>query len=55
MNMLLFKTYIRHQYRNKLKILAPLWNDEFELRDGFYSVSNIQDYIANIIKESLKY
>ena len=37
---------IRKQYENnKLKIIAPTWNDEFKLLDGFYSVSGIQDYI----------
>ena len=36
---------IRWQYKSKLKILAPVWNDEFELPDGSYSVSHIQDYI----------
>ena len=42
---------IRKQYKNnKLKIIAPAWNDEFELPDGFYSVSDIQDYIEYIIK-----
>ena len=29
---------------NKFKISAPTWNDEFELPDGLYSVSGIQDY-----------
>ena len=43
---------IRRQYKNnKLKIIAPTWNDEFELRDGSYSESDIQDYIEYIIKE----
>ena len=43
---------IRKQYKNnKLKIKAPAWNDEFELPDGSYSVSDIQDYIEHIIKE----
>ena len=43
---------IRQQYRNnKLKILASTWNDEFELPDESYSVSDIQDYIKYIIKE----
>ena len=28
---------------NKLKTSAPTWNDDFELRDGSYSVSDIQD------------
>ena len=33
---------IRKQYKiNKLKIIAPTWNDEFELPDGSYSVSDI--------------
>ena len=27
-----------------------MWNDDFGLRDGFYSVSDIQDYIKYIIK-----
>ena len=43
---------VRKQYKNnKLKILAPTWNDEFELPDGSYSVSDIQDYIEYIIKK----
>ena len=29
---------------NKFKISAPTWNDEFELPDGSYSASDIQDY-----------
>ena len=42
---------IKQQYKNnKLKIIAPTWNDEFELPDGSYSVSYIQDYIEFIIK-----
>ena len=43
---------IRKQFKNnKLKIIAPRWNDEFELPDGSYSVSNIQDYIEYINKK----
>ena len=42
---------IRQQYKsNELRIIAPTGNDEFELQDGFYSVSNIQEYIDYIIK-----
>ena len=37
---------------NKFKISAPTWNDEFELPDGSYSVSDIQDYFENIFKKS---
>ena len=43
---------IRKQYKNnKLKIIAPTQNDEFELPDGSYSMSGIQDYIEYIIKK----
>ena len=41
----------RRQYQNNnFKIIASTWNDEFELPDGSYSVSDIQDYIKYIIK-----
>ena len=33
---------------NKFKISAPTWNDEFELLDLSYSVSDIQDYFKYI-------
>ena len=36
---------------NKLKISAPTWNDEFDLPDGSYSISDIQDYFEFIIKK----
>ena len=43
---------IRKQYKNnKRKIIAPTRNDEFELPDGSYSVSDIQDYMEYIIKK----
>ena len=35
---------------NKLEIIAPMWNDEYELPDGSYSVSDVQDYTEHIIK-----
>ena len=35
---------------NKFKISAPTWNDEFELPDGSYSISDIQDYFEYILK-----
>ena len=34
---------------NKFKISAPTWNDEFELPDGSYSISDIQDYFEFFI------
>ena len=36
---------------NKFKIFAPNWNDEFDLLDGSYSASDIQDYFEYIIKK----
>ena len=36
---------------NKFKISAPTWNDKFELTDGSYSVSDIQDYFQYIFKK----
>ena len=30
--------------------MAPTWTGEFELPDGSYSVSDIQDYIECIVK-----
>ena len=37
---------------NKLKIVTQIWNDDFELPDGYYSGSNIKDYIQYIIKKN---
>ena len=37
---------------NKFKISATTWNDEFELPDRLYSVSNIQDYFEYILKKN---
>ena len=36
---------------NKFKISAPPWSEEFELPDGSYSVSDIQDYFEYVLKE----
>ena len=36
---------------NKFKISAPTWNETFDLPDGSYNVSEIQDYIEYIIKK----
>ena len=36
---------------NKLKISAPTWNETFDLPDGSYNISEIQDYIEYIIKK----
>ena len=40
---------IKKSYKkNEFKILAPTWNEEFELTDGSYSISDIQDYFEYI-------
>ena len=39
---------------NKFKISTSTWNDEFELPDGSYSVSDIQDYFEYILKNMVK-
>ena len=38
--------------KNKITISAPTWNDEFNLPDGSYYVSDIQDYSGYIIKKN---
>ena len=43
---------IKSEYNNnKFKIFAPTWTYEFNLPDGSYSVSDIQDYFEYIIKK----
>ena len=43
---------IKNSYKNnKLKISAPTRNEEFELIEGSYSVSDIQDYFKYILKK----
>ena len=43
---------IKSSYNNnKFKIFAPTWNDKFELPDGSYSVSDIQDYFEYILEK----
>ena len=42
---------IKRSYKNNnFKISAPTWNEEFELPNGSYSVSNIQNYFKYILK-----
>ena len=43
---------IKSSYNNnKFKLSAPAWSDEFELPDGSYSISDIQDYFEYILKK----
>ena len=45
------KDIISSYNNSKLKMSAPAWNDKFELTDGSYSVSDIQNYFEFILKE----
>ena len=36
---------------NKFKTSAPTWNEEFQLLDGQYSISDIQDYFEYIFRK----
>ena len=46
-----WKNIKRSCNNNKFKISAPTWNGKFELPDGSYSVSDIQDYFEYILKK----
>ena len=53
-NLSIYHTWknIKNSYNNnKFKISAPTWNEKFELPDGSYSVSDIQDYFEYILKK----
>ena len=39
---------------NKFKMSAPTWNETFDLPDGSYNLSEIQNYIEYIIKKHEK-
>ena len=42
--------YKKSYKNNKFKISAPTLNEEFELLDGSYSLSDIQYYFKYILK-----
>ena len=44
---------IKKSYKNnKFKISAPTWNEEFQLPDASYFVSDIQDYFKYLFKKT---
>ena len=49
-----WKNIKRSQKNNKFQILGPTWNEEFELYDGSYSLSDMQDYFEYILKNMEK-
>ena len=53
-NLSIYHTWknINSEYNNnKFKVSPPTWNDTFDLPDGSYSISDIQDYFEFIIKQ----
>ena len=46
-----YKKIAQKQKINKLKIIAPTWNEEFKLPNGSYYVSDLQDCIEYCIKK----
>ena len=44
---------IKKSYNNnKFEISAPIWNDEFELTNRSYLISDIEDYFEYIFKKT---
>ena len=53
-NLTIYYTWknIKNSYKNnKFKISALTWNEEFELLDGSYSISDILEYFEYILKK----
>ena len=50
-HMIYMEKYKKVIQKNKCKISGPTWNEKFELPDGSYSVSDIQDYFEYIFKK----
>ena len=43
----------KNSYKNnKFEISAPTWNDEFEIPEGSYLMSDIQYYFEYILKKT---
>ena len=42
---------VKSIYKNNKFKIAPTWNETFDLPDGSYNISEIQDYIEYIIKK----
>ena len=46
-----YKKVMEIHKNNKFKISAPTLNEEFELPNGSYSISHVQDYFEFIFKK----
>ena len=53
LNLSIYYTWknVKSTYNNNFKISAPTWNETFDLPDGSYNISEIQDYIEHITKK----
>ena len=49
---LALSNFIKSHKNNQFGISAPTWNEEFELLDGSYSISDNQDYFKYIFKNT---
>ena len=49
--LLFMEKYKKSYQSDKFKISALMWNEKFELPDGSYFISDIQDYFEYIIKK----
>ena len=47
-----WKNIKRWYKNNNFKMSPPTWDEEFELPDGSYSVSDIQDYFEYILRKT---
>ena len=43
--------YKKSYKNNKFKMSSLTWNEEFELPDGSYSITDIQNYFEYILKK----
>ena len=51
-NLSIYYTWKKSEYNNsKFNISAPTWYDTFDLPDGSYSITDIQDYFEFITKK----
>ena len=52
--MLYMKNIKKSYEKNEFKKSAPTWSEEFELPDGSYSITDIQDYVEIYINNMNK-
>ena len=51
-NLTIYCTWKNPYKYNEFKISAPTWNNKFELPDGSYCITDIQNYFEYIIKKN---